>query len=110
MSTKSKKRKSELMVKREKEKGNRGMVGVKREGRRRETRERKSDREGVRRRYRKREEERERARESEERGVRVTPAASRRVTQSSGHGSEEAREEAVSSQLPFYAATVASAA
>lgn len=45
-----------------------------------------------------------------ERGVRVTPAASRRVTQSSGHGSEEAREEAVSSQLPFYAATVASAA
>lgn len=43
-------------------------------------------------------------------GARVTPAASRRVTQSSGHGSEEAREEAaVSSQLPFYAATVASA-
>lgn len=108
MSTKSKKRKSELLVKREKEKGNRGMVGVKREGRRRETRERKSDREGVRRRYRKREEEREGGRE--ERGVRVTPAASRRVTQSSGHGSEEAREEAVSSQLPFYAATVASAA
>lgn len=30
--------------------------------------------------------------------------ASPRVTQSSGHGSEEAREEAVSSQLPFYAA------